>query len=106
MKTALLILALIPGQDKNDSKDPEIRRVSLDYKDASLSRVLEDLRKTTGIPIEFDDAARKQVDPDKEEMSIKIQEMSLYNSLKLMLGPLNLAVNSVEKKKILITVQP
>lgn len=105
MNAALLILALLPLQDKNDSKDPEIRRVTLDYKDAPLSRILEDLRKTTGIPIEWDDAAKKQVDPDKEIFSIKIEDLSLHSSLRLMLLPRSLTVLSVEKKKILITVQ-
>lgn len=106
MKTALLLLALIPLQDQETSKDPEVRRVTLDYKDATLSQILEDLRKGTGIPIDLDDAARKEVDPDKESFSIKIRDASLYNALKLILGPSQLTVKSLEKKRILITVGP
>jgi hypothetical protein len=106
MKTALLLLALIPVQDKENSKDPEIRRVTLDYKDATLTRILEDLRKATGIPIELDEAARKKVDPDKDQFSIKITDLSLYNSLRLILQPSELTVKSVDKKKILITAEP
>ena len=105
MKTALLLLALIPVQEKEDSRDPDVRRVSLDYSSASLSQILEDLRKVTGIPIDMDDAARKQVDPDKVLISVKIADLTLSTSLRLMLTSLQLSIQSIEKKKVLITVQ-
>jgi hypothetical protein len=105
MKTALLLLALIPVQEKEDSRDPDVRRVSLDYSSASLSQILEDLRKVTGIPIDMDDAARKQVDPDKVLISVKIADLTLSTSLRLMLTSHQLSIQSIEKKKVLITVQ-
>jgi hypothetical protein len=105
MKTALLLVALIPVQNKEDSRDPDVRRVSLDYSSASLSQILEDLRKVTGIPIDMDDAARKQVDPDKVLISVKIADLTLSTSLRLMLTSHQLSIQSIEKKKVLITVQ-
>ena len=101
----VLVLALLPVQDGESSKDPLQRRVTLDYENALLETILSDIRKATGIPIEMDEYARAEVDPAKVRISIKVQDLNLISALGLMLRPRSpvIAIHSVEKKKVLIT---
>ena len=99
---ALLILALIPLQDAKKSKDPDVRRVSLKVENHPLSKIVGDLQKETGIPIEFDDAAMKRINSDDSQATIDIQDMVLSGALKLLVLPLGCDVKVIDKKKVLI----
>ena|SRR6185295_15997113 len=85
------------------AKDPNTTRVSIKVKDATLDQVLKTLTKDTGIPIELDDAAKKEIDPEKEQISIDIKQLNLTDALRLILGPANMDVKVVEEKKVVIT---
>ena len=104
----LLLLALFPLQadEKHTSQDPEIREVLFDYDQVTLAAMLADLQKRSGIPIEMDAAAKKVVDPDTTIFSTKIQDLSLYKCLYMLLRPKGLTVKCPEKKRVLITAEP
>ena len=107
MKAVLLILALIPWQDKEDSTDPDIRSVSVDYDNVLLDKILADLQKRTGIPIEMTDGAREQLNPSKVTVSIKVEDMPLTSVLRLIILPrtTNVGIISVQKKKVLLRLR-
>lgn len=85
------------------AKDPDTTRVSIKVKDATFDQVLRTLTKDTGIPIELDDAAKKEIDVEKAEISIEITQLNLTAALRLIFGPSNLEVKVVDKKKVVIT---
>lgn len=85
------------------AKDPSTTKVSIQVKDTTLDQVLKTLTKDTGIPIELDDAAKKEIDPEKEQISVDIKQLNLTDALRLILGPANMDVKVVGKKKVVIT---
>jgi hypothetical protein len=86
--------------------DPDTTKVTLDCEDTSLADVLTNLTALTDVPIELDDAARKKVgDPAKLMVSVKVKDLTLTSTLKILLGPSGLAVTVVDKKKVVVTVK-
>ncbi|MBV8878981.1 MAG: hypothetical protein JO332_03345 [Planctomycetaceae bacterium] len=102
MRTALLILALLPLQDAKTSKDPEVRRVSLKVVNHPLGAILDQLREDTAIPIELDEKAKKQMDTDCSAVSLDLQDVTLFGALQLLCLPRNYKVVCVDKKKVRI----
>jgi type II secretory pathway component GspD/PulD (secretin) len=102
MISAILMLALaaVPVQDK---KDPDVARVTLEFQDTALGVILESIRKITGIPIELDEAARKNVDLENGKVTAQIKDTTVTSALKLLFGIYGLEVNVIDKKKVLIT---
>lgn len=104
---AVILLSLCPGQeaDKDQSKDPNVRRVSVDYENVLLETILEDLQKRTGIPIEMDEWARKEIDPSKEKVSMKAQDLTVSVIVSLMVKPRSTVImlRFINNKKLLIT---
>lgn len=101
----VLALGALQADDRQTSKDPEIRHVDFDTKDASLTEIFADLQKTTGIPIEMDERARKAVDPDQTRLTTKIRDISLWIGLNLAVRHLKLVPQIVDHRKILITAR-
>jgi len=102
----ILTLGALQADEKQTSKDPEIRQIDFEYKDAALTEVFADLQKKTGIPIEMDERARKAVDPDKTLLTTTIRDLSLYKSLYLTVGRYpRISVQVVNHRKILITTR-
>lgn len=101
MKAVLLVLMVLVSQDKDTSKNPRVRHVTLNIDDLSITQVLDDLRRETGIPIEYHDSARKLVDPDKTKVSTKIQDISLANGLSLLLRSYGLRAGADEMKVVI-----
>jgi hypothetical protein len=101
MKTvlALILAAALAPQDK----DPDQVKVTADMQNAPLGQVLEMFSQISGVPIELDDAARKQLDLDKEMISIKVQDISVTGALKLLFARHNMDVKTVDKKKVVIS---
>jgi hypothetical protein len=85
-------------------QDPDTVKVTLDVQDASMGQLLDMLRTISKVPIDIDEAAKKAVDFDREQVSIKLQDIALTAALQLVLGPHKLEVKVVDKKKVLITV--
>lgn len=103
---AAQILALVQGQDNTKSKDPEVRRVSLKIVNAPITAIVQQLREETGIPIEFDENAKKRIEGDDSYISVELKDTTLLATLRLVCLPRILKAVSVEKKKILITSNP
>jgi hypothetical protein len=102
----LLALGALQADEKQTSKDPEIREINLEYKDASLTEVFVDLQKKSGIPIEMDERARKAVDPDQTLLTTTIRNLPLYKSLYLAVRHLpKLSVQVLDHRNILITTR-
>ena len=88
------------------SGDPDTAKVTVDFDKTSLSDVLSNLTLLTEVPIELDDAARKKLgDPDAIMISIKLKDTSLTAAIKLIVGRNGLAVNVVDRKKLVVTVR-
>ncbi len=98
---AFLILALLPMQEKKESKDPEVRRVSLKIVNAPMTVIVEQLREETGIPIEFSEEAKKRIDFDCSQISLEVQDATPYVALQRVFHPRNFKVVTVEKKTVL-----
>jgi hypothetical protein len=100
---AALILCLIPPQDAKTSKDPDVRRVTLKVVNQPLGVILADLQKQSGIPIERDEAAQKQIDSDDSMVSFTVDDLTLSGALSLLLLPRGFKVVTVNKNKVLVT---
>ncbi len=107
---AVILLSLCSAQDadKDASKDPNVRRISVDYDQVLLETILADLQKRTGIPIEMDERARKEIDPSKEKISMKAQDLTVTAILSLMVRPRSpvVTLRFIDNKKLLITTKP
>ncbi len=101
----LLALGAPQADEKQTSKDPEIRHIDFDYKDAALSEVLADLQKKTGIPVEMDERGQKAVDPDKTLLTTRIRDISLVIGLSLAVRHLQLSVRVFDHRKVVVTVR-
>jgi hypothetical protein len=108
MKTARWLLGMrsLEADEKDTSKDSEIRQVMLDCDQVSSSGNLADLQKRTGIPIEMDAEAGSAVDTDKTLLRTKIRDLSLCKTLYLPLNPRGIEALSIDTKRILITDRP
>ena len=91
------IVTLLP-----QAKDPDVATISLDLKDTPLGKVLEIVTKETGIPIELHEDVKKELDLEKELISVQLTKIQVTGALKLLLGPRACDVKVVDKKKILI----
>jgi hypothetical protein len=96
-----MTLACLLAQDK----DPDVATVSLDVKSASLGLILEMVSKRSGIPIELDADAKKDLDL-KEVITIKLENLVVTGALKLILFPSGFEAKVVGKKKVLIVRAP
>jgi hypothetical protein len=92
-----IALACLLAQEK----DPDVATVTLDMTNASLGLILETLSKTTGIPIELDADAKKDLDL-RESTTLKLENMVLTGALKLILFPSGFEAKVFDKKKVLI----
>ena len=101
----LLALGALQADEKQTSKDPQIRHVDFEYKDASLTEVFADLQKKTGIPIEMDERARKAVDPDKTLVTTTIRDITLFIGLHLVVRNHKLTLQVDDHRKVIITVR-
>lgn len=106
MKTAAaLILLLIPLQDAKKVQDPDVRRVTISVRNVPLNKLIGDLQKDTGIPIELDEDAMKRVNTDNAQVSFEVKDLPLTATLKLLLQPHGFKVVPVEKKKVVVTLE-
>ena len=106
---AALILCLGPLQDadKDTSKDPAVRRISVDYDEVLLGTILADIQKRTGIPVEMDERAVKELDPSQVKISMKAQDLTVSVILALMLKPRSPVITFywVENRKLVISTK-
>lgn len=100
MSPIALLLALVCMPQE---KDPENAKITLDLHNVTVQEVLDHITKTTKIPIELDDAARKKLDPEAK-ISLKVQDINVKGALQLLLGPQGFSVKLVDKKKFVVTV--
>jgi len=103
MAAAALILCLIPPQDARKSKDPDVRQVTLKADNFPLGKIVAELQKETGIPIEYDDAVKKQLESDDSQITIEVKDLPLTGALRLVFQSRGFKVVAVDKKKVLIT---
>jgi len=102
---AALILCLIPPQDAQKSKDPDVRRVTLKADNWPLGKVVAELQKQSDIPIEYDPDVMKDLEKDDETVSIQLADIVLTGALRLIFGPHGYKVVVIDKKKVLIAKQ-
>ena len=98
--TISLVLALFA-----QGKDPATTKVGLKVENATLDKVLQTLRTDSGIPIDLDEGAKKEIDLEKEQISLDVQKTNLTDVLKLIFGPRGFDIKVVDKKKVVITVK-
>ena len=94
MTTIALLLAL---------QDPEVATVSLDVRDMPLGKLLELFVSKTGVPVELDDAVKKDLDLENELVTFKVEKLQVLGAAKLLFGPHGLRVTAVDKKKIRVS---
>ena len=98
--TALALVALLAG-------DPDTTKITVDFENAALTDILENLTLLSQVPIELDAAARKKIgDPAKVLMSLKLSDVTLTSAAKRIFAPYGLEVKVVGAKKLVITVAP
>lgn len=85
------------------AQDPDVATVTLDLKDAPIRQVLASITKETGIPIELDDAVKKELDSDQELVSFKVEKLAVTGALKLLLLPRGYEARVVDKKKVRVS---
>lgn len=85
------------------SKDPDVVKISLDLENASLRKVLESITGESKIPVTVDAEVLKTLDLDKEALSVKVENTTVTNILRLILQPRNLEARWVEKTTLFIT---
>lgn len=100
MKTSILLVGLLAGLGQD--KDPDQVRITVDLQDVTMGEAIEAFSRLSGVPIELDDAARKELDLGRK-LGIKMQDISLTSGLKLLLVRTNMDVRTVDRKKVLIT---
>jgi topoisomerase IA-like protein len=103
---AALILLLQPLQEKEPSKDPDVRKVYISAENQTITEILEKLRQETGIPIEYQNSAKEFLNPDKTRVTFKVDSVTLHVALTLLFLPRGLTVDAVDKKKIVIFLGP
>jgi len=101
-----LILFLMTFQDAARSKDPEVRKTSQKLVNYPLTAIVVKLMEDTGIPIEFDEKAKKQIDNDDSCISVDVEHLSVLDLLHLICVPRNLKAVAVDKMKVVITTAP
>lgn len=100
MKAIALMLGMVIVVQ---SKDPDVVKISLDLENASLRKVLESVTRESKIPITVDVEVLKNMDLDKEVLSVKVENTTVTNLLRLILEPRKLEARWVEKTTILVT---
>lgn len=91
----MLLLALL--------QDPDVATVTIDVRDKPLGKVLELITKESGVPIELDDAVKKELDLDQELVTFKIEKLQVTGAVKLLLGARGLEVKALDKKKVRVS---
>jgi hypothetical protein len=102
---AALILCLIPPQDAQKSKDPDVRRVTLKADNWPIGKVVADLQKQSDIPIEYDPDVKKDLEKSDATVSILVADIVLTGALRLVFESRGYKVVVIDKKKVLIAKQ-
>jgi len=94
----LLVLALCSKDRARDLPD----KVTLHFENASITEILTEIRRQSGIEVEMDEVAR-QVLPNREKLTFHVREIPVRCALQLLFKPRRLVVRE-GRVKVLITV--
>lgn len=94
---ALALSAVLAG-------DPDTIKVTVDFQDAGMNDVIENLTRISKVPIDLDDAARKKLgDLSRHKVNLNLKDISVTGAARLLFGPHGLQVKVVDRRKLLIT---
>ncbi|HVE41150.1 MAG TPA: hypothetical protein VNM14_14745 [Planctomycetota bacterium] len=99
----LVIVLTLFSKDRNREWPSQ---VTLNCEDVPIREILAEIRRQTGIRVEMDEAATAALDPSTK-LSLKVSEISVDSTLRLLLLPRASRLNIIWKKdrrNVLISV--